>query len=312
MSKKRISIYLFRLLTSCVLVGLFISTGHYYWREYKRDQAKQQVRTLISNPPRNLNARSIGKIQETINKRTDFTFVVLGDSQRNNKVFHKVLEEASKHNPDFIIHTGDFTTAGRYDQYMEILDAIKECSVPIVFAIGNHDVNHRGIDSFSFIFGPPSFFFDIGTYRFIFLNNCESNVSPALVELSKSQHSFKFGRGIDDHELEKLESLIRDGRNNFVIMHIPPPIEPFSFYTFYKNGRNFIDLLSNYSEHISVVFSGHIHGYGETSYKGVDYIVTGGAGGELFPGKAGIIDKHNYVLVNVRGQSVTHKVFFVE
>jgi hypothetical protein len=44
----------------------------------------------------------------------------------------------------------------------------------------------------------------------------------------------------------------------------------------------------------------------------VPCIVTGGAGAKLVEPHKGIISKFNYVLVNVKGEAVKHKVYFLE
>jgi predicted phosphodiesterase len=215
--------------------------------------------------------------------------------------------------PDFVIHTGDLTSNGKYKQYLELLDTIAGFNIPIIFILGNHDTKNRGIACFLHIFGPESFYFDINKYRFIFINNALENAQPEFFRLPEdgalSQGAVA---GLNDDQLQGVEKLVQGSEHNFVIMHIPPPVEIFRFHSFKKNGDNFIALMKHYASRIALVLSGHIHGYGEAQQDDVTYLVTAGAGARLFKASRGVINKHNYVLVDVTETKISHSVRFVE
>ena len=69
--------------------------------------------------------------------------------------------------------------------------------------------------------------------------------------------------GLDDYQMNGCQNLVKGSAHNFIILHIPPPVEIYRFHSFIKNGDNFIALMKRYASRIALVFSGHIHGYGE-------------------------------------------------
>ena len=263
----------------------------------------------LATAPKNLNMIAIENIQQSVMERDDFSFVVLGDNRGNPAIFQCVLKEAVQHKPDFIIHTGDLTTWGRYDEYMAALEITENYQVPIVFIIGNHEmVSKYGVRWFKHIFGPLNFYFDIGRYRFVCINN-----NNEVVELFFEKFTGK-AKEVDkkDEGIKNLETLLHVKKQNFIVMHVPPPADIFRFHSFFRNSELFMNTVKRNASCISRIFCGHIHGYGETVYGGVPCIVTGGAGAELSGSHKGIISKFNYILVNVEGEDVRHRVFFLD
>jgi energy-converting hydrogenase Eha subunit F len=59
--------------------------------------------------------RSLKKLEANLKTASpdDFMFVVLGDSRDNDEVFQKILAEAAKLRPLFILHGGDTVYTGR-------------------------------------------------------------------------------------------------------------------------------------------------------------------------------------------------------
>jgi serine/threonine-protein phosphatase CPPED1 len=223
------------------------------------------------------------------------------------------LQAIAPDKPDFVIHTGDLTSSGKYKQYMQMLDIIRDFKIPIIFILGNHDINYRGVACFLHIFGPASFYFDINNYRFIFIDNTSENAEPEFVKVPDGGVKKEIvAVGLDNYQMNDLEKLIKGSDHNFITLHIPPPVELFRFHCFFKNGDNFISLLQNYASRIALVFSGHIHGYGELESGGVHYIVAGGAGASLVKSREGIVGRFNYVLVDVTGDKVSHTVHYID
>ncbi len=285
--------------------------GNKYWKDLKLDHEKKHLNGGLPDAPQNINIQAIRTIREKTARRSEFVFVVLGDSQRRHKTFKKILEDASRHNPDFIIHTGDLTTGGRYYQYKESLEAISSFKTPIVFAVGNHDVSHNGERCFAMMFGPQNFFFDVGDYRFIFVNNNSEKASCSIDSLPDPQNGSVSANGIDEYTLETIERVLEEKKNSFVVMHMPPPLGPFRFHSFQMNSDRFLDLMKKNAGRVKSVFCGHIHGFGEQDHHGVPYVVTGGAGGRLRRDCEGIVAKHHYVVVKVSGNTVTRRVHYV-
>ncbi|MBD3322651.1 MAG: hypothetical protein GF350_16235 [Chitinivibrionales bacterium] len=285
--------------------------GNRYWKDLKQDAEEKHLKSRLPDAFRNLNINAIKAIQEKTCADREFTFVVLGDSQRRHKVFRKVLQDASRHNPDFFIHTGDLTTGGRYHQYRESVEAISDFKTPIVFGMGNHDISHNGERFFSLMFGPQNFFFDVGGCRFIFINNNSEKVSCSIDSLPHSRNGDVYPNGIDEYTLESIEKLIAEKKNVFLVMHMPPPIGPFRLHGFHMNSSRFLALMEKYSDRVRSVFCGHIHGYAEIELNDIPYVITGGAGGPLRKNYDGIVARHHYVVVKAAGSSVTRHVHYV-
>jgi predicted phosphodiesterase len=294
-------------------LSFFALLGFKLWDDRADKREDYSVDQLLAKPPLQLNGQAVKKVTGSLSGQDHFRFAVLGDNRYNLKQLKKILQAIAQDNPDFVIHTGDLTSAGKYQQYMKLLDTIKDFKIPIVFVLGNHDINNRGVDCFLHIFGPVSFSFDINKYRFIFINNTSENAQPEFVRLPEDGVlNQSVAVGLDDYQMSGLEKLVQGSEHNFIIMHIPPPVEIFRFHSFNKNGDNFIALMKHYASRIALVLSGHIHGYGEIEQDGVTYVVTAGAGAKLFKSGKGIINKYNYVLVSVAGNTVTHTVQYID
>jgi Icc-related predicted phosphoesterase len=291
-----------------VVCGFIVNT---YYSALKRTAEEQHLKGRLRSVPENVNTRAIKAIQNAVAREDDFTFVVLGDSQRRHATFRRVLKHASSQNPDFIIHTGDVTTGGRLYQYKESLSAIRHSTVPMVFSPGNHDLSHNGERCFSMMIGPLDFYFDVGGYRFIIVNNCGESTSCGIAGLPDSRSPRMYATGIPDHTLRNIEALIETQQSCFIIMHMPPPIGPFQFHSFDLNSRQFLEMMQKHAGRVRCVFSGHIHGYGEIEHGGVAYVVTGGAGGRLRKNRDSIVARHHYVAVRVSGDTVTRQVQYV-
>ena len=237
---------------------------------------------------------------------------MIGDTQGSFDTFSKILIKARKEKPDFIIHVADITTGGRYRQYIKMVSFIEHLDLPVIFTIGNHDSSHRGREIFAHLFGPPDFFFDTGSYRFIFLDCNYERIHPDFIQLPKEPGKYDYLHGFDQDQINALDALINKTGHNFIVVHMPPALDTFKHHCFNRNSRLFINLMGKYSQHIAGVFSGHIHGYGETVADGVPYTVSGGAGNRLHEAHKGITSKLNYILVNVSGTTVTRQVKFID
>jgi 3',5'-cyclic AMP phosphodiesterase CpdA len=293
-------------------VGFFTMAGYEAGDYYARYMEDYNTETLIQGAPKNLNSNAIHKILARIEGKDTFRFYVIGDTQGSFNRFRKILGRAQEERPDFIIHVADITTGGRYRQYLEMVKFIEHIDTPIIFAIGNHDINHRGIEVFAYLFGPLNFYFDAGTYRFIFLDSNEQRIKPDFIELPQETTQYDYQHGLDRDQINILESLINKAGYNFVILHMPPALDTFKHHSLVRNSQLFTDLMKKYSNHIAGVFSGHIHGYGEAVTDGVRYIVSGGAGNRLHDAQNGMTSRFNYILVTVKGKNVTHRVEFID
>ncbi len=292
-------------------ISFFLTAGYELWDYYARSMEDYYTDTLMQESPKNLNSNAIHKILTNLNGKDHFKFYVIGDTQGSFSTFRKILKKADEEKPDFIIHVADITSGGRFRQYIKMVRFVEHIDTPVIFTIGNHDIKHRGIEIFAHLFGPLNCFFDLGMYRFIFLDSNEEKISPDFLQLPNEISQYYYQHGLDDSQIAMLENLINKTGYTFVILHMPPGLEKFKHHSFSRNSQPFINLMKKYSKHIAGVFSGHIHGYGEVWFDGVTYTVTGGAGSRLHEARPGITSRFNYIVVTVTGTTVIQKVEFI-
>ncbi|MHA1906787.1 MAG: metallophosphoesterase family protein [Candidatus Thorarchaeota archaeon] len=192
------------------------------------------------------------------------TFYVLGDSQGYQGGLTEVVTAANQNAPDFVFHCGDLTPFGQETQYQNVLDTVTGLAVPFYTTPGNHDVRLDGRTRFTEHFGESSYSFDLDVAHF------------SVYDTSKGD--------VDEETYQWLEDDLSttDAEWKFVFTHIPL-FDP-------RSGQNHTLLNSTTSSrlmtlfedtNVSVVFSGHIHMFSDTTVNGVRYVITGGAGASL-------------------------------
>lgn len=269
---------------SIMITGLKPSKEYYYRVLFKGKTEQYQFRTAVKSGE-------------------DFSFVVYGDGQSNDKYHVDILKQILKTHPLFIINTGDLTKKDKeadwYDYFSAICDKtnIGE-TIPIYSTMGNHDRKENVKDSlyFKYFSLPVNNFnrseayysFNIGDVHFVALNSylsfdpCSPQYKWLAEDLKKSSH-YKW-KIVFIHE--PFYSSGRHGSN----LHQRRALGPL----FEKGG-------------VALVFSGHDHLYERTkSIKGVTYIVTGGGGAPLYNATktewAARIDKsHHFCKVRIAG-----------
>jgi len=284
------------------------------WKYLRTGREHRVIKKNLTGLPANSNTAAIMEIKTRLASRQTFRFIVLGDTHLDFSTTSSIIEHAGRHNPDFIIHTGDFVNNGTFRQYKKNIDYFEKLPLPILVCAGNHDLENYGIRCFSHLFGPLNFFFDVNGHRFIFLNNVSRTVNTDMLELPDAGYHYRLSRGLDRHLTAYIEPLLQQSSSSFIIMHMPPPVKPFDFYCFARNADTFISLMSSHAERINGVFFGHIHGFGEMVFQGVSYINAGGGSIRNIGHKQqeGIIRRYNYVLVDVGENGVSHRVCFID
>lgn len=296
-----------------VLLALAMVTllGYELWQDLREYLDDYWVDKLRRSTPVRLNLKAIRQIQNSIKVKDAFSFAVIGDTQKSFSSFKKILQKQEADKFDFMVHLGDFTSSGRYTQYMNMVRFLDDAAVPVVCGIGNHDISNRGPECFVYFFGPPNFYFDINAFRFIFINNTKKEFIPYIYELPAADQQYTPQRGMDAEQIDNLEPLLQGNQHHFIFIHTPPDFSQFKHHSFTRNSGRFINLMKQNAARIAGVFSGHIHGYSEIVTDGVHYTVSGGAGKKLHASREGITNKFNYVLVKVENGNVTHQVKFI-
>jgi 3',5'-cyclic AMP phosphodiesterase CpdA len=232
----------------------------------------------------NRNQREISRI--TVGDPNDYSFVVMGDNKGNRSVFEPLLRDIAR-NKDvaFALDDGDLVDGGTVSHYRRFLDQVqKNLSIPVLVAIGNHDLNYGSNNNYQKIFGPTYYSFQVGQGYFIVLD--------AITEA-----------GFDKTERVWLEKELRKGQSakvRFVFMHVPivdPRGGAYHKSLPDKDQKDLLDLFRRYK--VTHLFTSHLHGYFSGVQAGVPYTITGGAGGSL-QGKDPEHFFYHYVTVHVR------------
>jgi predicted phosphodiesterase len=253
--------------------------------------ANAQSETLYEQSRQKLESRLAGIQQES------YTFVVMGDSRDNDKIFIKCLLTAARYNPLFILHTGDAVSTGSEEQFLHFLSILQQNlpDMPVFVAAGNHELtkrekSERGKALFQQLIGPLDYVLDIPRInaRFIVLDNSGYSLTSKQIVYLNNQ-------------------LTVDNSLKFIFMHIPPQTLKWIDSHAFTNGADaFLQTLSGRS--VAGVFYGHYHLYDEAMISGTRHIITGGAGAPLTRLYFGDSSYHFVVVTLSGGKVSTEKV----
>jgi 3',5'-cyclic AMP phosphodiesterase CpdA len=256
---------------------------------------------LRFDQPPQLNAAAAQRITERLAGSDNFTFALVGDSRGNPGKFREILAAAAAHDPAFIMHAGDFSTIGSAEQYAEAVKVMQGCPVPVVVITGNHDLVTDKGRFFEQVFGPLDFYFQAGNFRFICINNTDDVLDGRFIRLPAGDAP------------ATLEELAAGKLPACIVMHQPPATTSMQDHVSVPVTAPLTVLLQKPGVDIRAILCGHVHGYASAELEGVPVIISGGAGAPLQANKGtGFVSRFNFVLVNVRGRSVSHTVHFVD
>ncbi len=293
MNKKSISKVITVVLSLCAITASFAVVAHKF---YNFPQANFPRINSYGTPSGN-NQKQIEKIQQ--NQSDKFSFAVLSDSHvnpvdgGNSKTLKSILKDIDKGNYAFAIDVGDLVAGdGKNGQFF--YDIIKGSKIPVLTAVGNHDIESDGGKNYLSVFGDFYYSFSYGNSLFIVAGDAsESMVTAQQASWLEAQ-------------------LQRNYRHKFVFMHIPfydprPSINHAlgAFPSGDLKAKLASALMEKYKP--DIVFFGHIHAYYDWTRNGVEYITTGGSGGGAV-GNNPAHDFHNYIDIQVDGDSVVKKV----
>ncbi|MCG6534720.1 MAG: metallophosphoesterase [Syntrophales bacterium LBB04] len=193
-----------------------------------------------------------------------FDFVVIGDSRDGAEVYKRLLNRAKAYNPLFILHTGDITRRGQPFEYENYIQQIASCAIPILHLPGNHDV-FWGPKTFRRYVGESNWYFDLGVFRIIGLDNATGRFSAEAVAFARKT--------------------LTSQKICLVAFHTPPPIGRWAAHGMIKDlkrGRwgEVMDLIKEAK--VPMVFHGHIHLYDEIDINGTKYVISAGGGAPLY------------------------------
>ena len=200
-----------------------------------------------------------------------FRFAAYGDNRSNPTAHSGVVDLIQDNNPDFVVHTGDYVSAGTVEAYETEFFAPAAPlmrNTPLFPSRGNHDTSI----AYDYVFDTPAnnpagselyYSFDYGPAHFICLDTTIISTDPA-----NAQNVWLEG------------DLAANAQPwTFVFFHHPP----------YSSGSHgdtvnvqtaWVPLFEEYD--VTMVFNGHDHIYDAYLKEDVYYIVTGGGGAPLY------------------------------
>jgi len=98
----------------------------------------------------------------------------MSDVHSDLVTFNRALAQAKADNVQFVIITGDLTTVGESQEFINIKKSLDESELKYYVVPGNHDHwlgRKISDDLFTEVFGPKYQAFDEGQYRFILIDN---------------------------------------------------------------------------------------------------------------------------------------------
>jgi len=239
--------------------------------------------------PGNYNQKQIDKIYSS-SPSDNFSFAIMGDNKNSFKIFSKILKDIDNDHYNFAIDVGDLVFGGEKEKYRTFYNMIKNEKTPFLVAVGNHDIRESGAENYFDIFGKFYYSFNFGNSLFIILDDANEE-------------------RIDAVQMKWLEEqLQRNYQHKFVFLHVPPfdprPETDHSLSN-RQNAEEFMNLMEKYKP--DVIFASHIHAYFDEMRNGINYVITGGAGSELWGTDPDHYFNH-YIKVEVDGDKISKEV----
>jgi 3',5'-cyclic AMP phosphodiesterase CpdA len=217
-----------------------------------------------------------------------FRFLVMGDSRTNRRVFKRLLAMAAGFPKlDFSVDVGDIVPGGQPQEFAFFYTQIEKVAWPFLVVEGNHERGPSEGRLYEELFGPTDYYFDHGGFRFVGLDNAKSAVTPK--------------------QLAWLGEVLTTDLRKVVWFHVPPSvIAKWEWHSFSDGAQELADLLAE--KGVERVYVGHIHGFDAAEYKGVTYVLSGGAGATLNE-QAAPGDFHHIVLVEALPDGLRETVY---
>ncbi len=214
----------------------------------------------------------------TTDEKSEFKFVVLGDSQGFNSMLETILSDIADY--EFVIHCGDMTPSGLPKEFDALEAAFDVSPIPIYTTPGNHDIkSDEGID-YQKRFAPMSYSFAYSGITFAIVDSSDLNIS--------------------EEEIQWMREIFKNAERKVVVTHAP------SYDPFTDNHTLDLDSCERFQEfvledEVDAVFTGHVHAFHYQKIENTAFIITGGAGASLDNGT------HHYVSVEVSSSSISYE-----
>ncbi|MBU0980017.1 MAG: metallophosphoesterase [Nanoarchaeota archaeon] len=218
------------------------------------------------------------------NHRTDYTFIVVGDTQPPTTDQQLMLiDQIIAERPDFVIHVGDFVDIGTEEEWQRVDNSfgrVMQAGIPVYPVMGNHEYANAG-GSLTETDKKNQLFFD----RFPHLNSNRwysfryGNITFIMLD-STHMHLLDDGQRQSDAQTKWFRKMVKGQGLKIVTLHHP-------MVSYYGAGaelpevemRRIIKDAVEWYVFPAVVFSGHIHNFQAINDGNMYYIVTGGGAG---------------------------------
>ncbi|MFO8058079.1 MAG: metallophosphoesterase, partial [bacterium] len=192
----------------------------------------------------------------------------------------------------FILHSGDCVDRGKEDEYIKLVDLLDYHSpVPMITALGNHDVYNDGWPRYKKYIGPSVFKFRYARCEFIFIDTAAGTMGRDQMDWleSKLKHSPKPLR--------------------FVLSHYPIYDGSFQTPASMGNTEERMKLIYLFDEYdVNYFLCGHKHTGAHYKIRGCKHLI-GGAG---CPYKMIIEDRPHLYRFDIEGTGIGKKKVYFE
>lgn len=224
----------------------------------------------------------------------EYAFAVFADNKNSHATFPKLLQKVSRDKGIlFAMDIGDLVFDGEMEKYRYFFTQVrKNLDIPLLTAIGNHELREKGRGLYYDLLGPYYYSFKIRRDYFVVIDDADE-------------------KGLDKWQRQWLEKELQKASNyshRFVFMHVPlfdPRASRYHHSLPEPAAQSLLFLFKKYK--VSHIFASHIHAYYQGQWEGIPFTITGGAGGEL-TGKDPDHDFFHYLKVKVKGDQVDIEV----
>ncbi|MGQ9661916.1 MAG: metallophosphoesterase family protein [Kiritimatiellia bacterium] len=245
-----------------------------------------------------------------------FTFIYYGDNKDGREIHRKIVSRFAKHKPAFIMHSGDMTDHGRYEEYrpcfFEPLSGMID-HVPLFPCRGNHEGDGKAFRQvFSLPLGETWYSFDCGNTHFTVLDTTGWRHEE---ERDNIQRMYRW-----------CEKDLAESRGTWKIAMYHEPSYDLGWRKDDWGRNDFLPLMRRHGTDLTL--TGHAHGYqrlrpmvmrGENERHPITHVTSAGAGASVGKRPLDQSDflavearRHNYVVITIQGERLEGKVFSEE
>jgi len=216
-----------------------------------------------------------------------YSFIAFGD----NKGYVDVLNEIGNStisDKAFAFHLGDYAPNNAPEQFRNVMKHLNHFPIPVYTVIGNHESFGENLNLFKEYFGPTNYAFQIQNDLYVVVDSSKGTINQTILDWMNSM-------------------LSKTWRHKIVLTHVPPfDPRPDGDHALENTtaAQEFMNIVEQ--NHVDLVICGDIHMYNQTVKNGVRYLITGGAGAQLYePYSQGGFYHYSVITVNSSGVYAT-------